>query len=99
MARTAACVRSETPSLRIMRSTWTFAVPLLITRVCGICWLVYPEASSCRISASRGVSGSRSGLRGFEYGLAHKHWHLPGGRFSLRLGCDRDRTRCPKGGS
>jgi hypothetical protein len=61
MACTAAWVRSEAPNLRIIRSTCTLAAPMLMVRVCAICWLVCPVVSSSRTSVSRGVSASSRG--------------------------------------
>src|SRR5215208_5993190 len=66
IARTAAWVRSETPSLRIIRSTCTLAVPLLMVNVCAICWLVCPVVRSPRTSVSRGVSASSRGSWRFD---------------------------------
>ena len=53
MAWTAAWVRSETSSLRIMRSTWILAVHLLMFREWAICWLVRCSLTSASTSASR----------------------------------------------
>src|SRR5688572_25788570 len=50
MARTAAWVRSETPSLEIMRRTCFFMVLVLIKRFRAICWLLSPRVRSPRIS-------------------------------------------------
>jgi hypothetical protein len=42
LARTAASVRSETPSLAMICSIWTLTVAALITSSCEICRLVSP---------------------------------------------------------
>src|SRR5581483_1523513 len=63
-ARTAAWVRSDTPSFPRMRSTWTFTVPTLTKRCVAIWRLVSPCARSCSTSASRVVSGVIGGSSG-----------------------------------
>ena len=55
---TTAWVRSETPSLEMMCSTWFLAVPRLITRSAAIWRLVRPSFISPRTSSSRGVRDS-----------------------------------------
>jgi hypothetical protein len=61
MARPAARVRSETPSLAMMwRTTWLLTVPGLTTSSRAIWGLVWPCGSSRRISVSPSVSGSET---------------------------------------
>src|SRR5918912_56345 len=57
-ARTAAWVRSETPSLSMMRSTCTLTVPTLTNRLWPISAFVLPSATSRSTSSSRGVRSS-----------------------------------------
>src|SRR5829696_157472 len=57
-ALTTAWVRSETPNLPIMCSTWFLAVPELIHRISEIRRLVCPSLMRFKTSSSRGVRGS-----------------------------------------
>ena len=57
MARTAAWVRSETSSLRMMRSTWTLAAPLLMGRECT------PAYRKWARSLNKGIRLQVSGFR------------------------------------
>ena len=60
-ARTAAWVRSETPSLAMICSTWILTVPTLSDRCVAISRLVCPSARSCSTSRSRTVRRSSGG--------------------------------------
>ena len=63
MSRTAAWVRSETPSLAMMWRTWFLTVPGLTTSSRAIWGFVWPCASRSRISDSRlDVDGRRDVL-------------------------------------
>src|SRR5215207_9177235 len=55
MARTAAWVRSDTPSLEIMCCTWILTVPRLTSRFWAIWGLVCPWLSNLNTSTSLGV--------------------------------------------
>src|SRR5215207_5744947 len=55
MARTAAWVRSDTPSLEIMCCTWILTVPRLTSRFLAIWGFVCPWLSNLNTSTSLGV--------------------------------------------